>query len=451
MRVCMFVYNPLSNDSRVFREAGALVAQGHSVDLIGWKRKEQPAVEERDGFTIRRIFRDPINKRVVRFFSRAWRLANRLPGDVARRALPSLRQRWPAPQDRPAAPASRWPSPQKRRSLLYRQMMLLDYSRRALKLIEELPSFDVFHAHDLNTLPLAAAAARRRGSPLVYDSHEIFIERQMVSPMERRIWRRIEQRLIRRADRVITVCDPIAEELARRYGIETPMVLLNCPDLPERIPEGSSERLRRKAELNGSEEPIVLYQGMIQPERGVEHLVEAAKQLDRGAIVMMGTGVSMAELQETIDAEGLGDRVRLTGPVPPEELLSYTAGATIGVAPIDGKSLNAYWISPNKLFEYLAAGLPVVATRMPVMEKVVEEHEVGLLCDPGDPDGLADAINRLLGDGELYERLRANAIAASKIFNWQQESKKFLALYEEMAALSRQSSAGGAEGEPAPH
>jgi glycosyltransferase involved in cell wall biosynthesis len=430
MRVVMFVYNPLSNDSRVFREAGALVAQGHTVDLIGWKRKNQPAVEERDGFTIRRIFRDPVNKRMTRFLSRLWRLSRRLPGNVVRRLIPAARRR--RREAEPADSAPGWPTPQKRRSFLYRQMMLLDYTRRALKLVRELPPADVYQSHDLNTLPLGASAARRAGVPLVYDSHEIFIERQMISPMERRLWRRIEQRLIGRADRVITVCDPIAEELSRRYRIETPMVLLNCPDLPEHRPEASPERLREKAQLVGSNEPIVLYQGMIQPERGLEHLVEAAKQLKRGAVVMMGSGRSMSKLQETIDAENLGDRVRLTGPVPPEELLSYTAGATIGVAPIDGKSLNSYWISPNKLFEYLAAGLPVVATRMPVMEKVVEEHEVGLLCDPGDADGLADAINRLLEDRELYERLRRNAIEASKLFNWQQESKKFLALYTEM-------------------
>ena len=419
----MFVFNPLTNDARVFREAGALARQGHTVDVIGWYRRGLDEVEARDGFTIHRVRAEPPHKRLARIAAEGYRRLG------LHRGVNGMTERMARGEAQPVAAQSGWPGPQKRRSLLYRELMLRDWHRRALRLAKRLGPADVYHAHDLNTLPVAERAARWADARLIYDSHEIYLERWLVTPLERRIWRRIERRLIGRADEVITVCDPIADELGRRYGIEKPTVLLNCPDLAAAVPAGSSGRLDELAQLGGSDEPIVLYQGMIQPERGLEDLVEAAKSLDRGVVVMVGRGVWMSKLQEEIDSSGLSERVRMTGPVPPGELPSYTAGATIGVAPFDGKSLNSRWTSPNKLFEYLAAGLPVVATRLPVLESVVERYEVGLLCEPADPASLAAAINRLLADRELYERLRVNAIEASKVFNWDQESKKLLDVY----------------------
>ncbi|MDX6652326.1 MAG: hypothetical protein QOJ38_1107 [Solirubrobacterales bacterium] len=445
MRVCMFVYNPLTNDSRVFREAASLVARGDTVELIAAHRRGLPLVEERDGFTIRRVPHVSLRLRWRRrrsalravFFT-----ALRMAGNLRRWRFPLSQRDEPprfdpelSPPSQPqASSAGAAPGGARRKSLLRRQLTVRDYWKRTLRLLEELPPFDVFHAHDLNTLPVAEKAARRAGGRLVYDSHEIFIERQIIGSAERRIWRRIEARLIGRADRVITVCEPIADELARRYGVETPMVLMNCPERANDPPSRSSELLRQKAGLDGTEEPIVLYQGMVQPERGLETLIDAAGRIDRGAVVIMGKGLSQAKLQDQIEAAGLTSRVRMTGPVPPEELPAYTAAASIGVAPFDGSSLNSYWVSPNKLFEYLAAGLPVVVTRMPVMERIVDEHEVGLICEPDDAEGLAAAIDRLLSDPELYERCRRNAIEASKLFNWDRESAKLVQLYEELGA-----------------
>jgi glycosyltransferase involved in cell wall biosynthesis len=424
MRVCMFVYNPLTNDARVFREAAALAAEGHTVDVIGRRDRGLAETEERDGFTIRRVLPEPLHKKLLRGAAEAYRKVrprkeaggDASPGDHA-----------PAEGDKPQ-------TPQRRHTLLYRELMLRNWLRRAGRLAAGLPAADVYHAHDLNALPAATKAARRAGAKLVYDSHEIYLERWLVTPAERRIWERTERRLIKEADRVITVCDPIADELARRYGVERPMVLMNCPELRGRdVPPDATTRLRERAGLNGGEDPIVLYQGMLQPERGLDELVDAAGRLERGAVVIMGKGVWSSRLQEEIESRGLGGRARLTGAVPADELPAYTAGAAVGVAPFDGKSLNSRWVAPNKLFEYMAAGVPVVASRLPVMEKVVDESGAGLLFEPGDSAGLADALNRLLSDEDLYRRLQANAVEASKAYNWENESRKLIGLYEELA------------------
>ena len=411
MRVCMLVYNPLTHDARVFREASALAAEGHSVDVVGFHVRGLEEVEARDGFTIRRIRRRSL---------RVWlRRQRRRLGWAWLRLLAAL-GRPRSPQTLPAAGPG---------GVLQRWQKLLDYWWQGYRLARELPPADVYHAHDLNTLPLGVAAARRAGAALVYDSHELFPERQVLRLAEKPVWRLIERLLIKRADRMITVSDRYAEEFVRRYGVERPLVLLNCPELRGRVPaNGSGRSLRRKADLDG-DAPIVIFQGLIALERGLEDLVAAAKQLPEVAVVMLGQGSFIPQLQELVDAEGVGDRVKLPGPVPSEELLSYTAGATIGVAPIEGGSLSQAYTVQNKIFEYMGAGLPIVATRLPGTERIIEEHEVGLFCEPGDVGGLADAIRRLLTDQELYRRLRENAIAASKIFNWEQESKKLLALY----------------------
>jgi glycosyltransferase involved in cell wall biosynthesis len=434
----MLVYNSVTHDSRIFREAAALVEQGHSVEVIGRLGKGLEQVEERDGFTILRVTRDPMRMRLRRR-RRRLRTARfallRTLGSLRRGKLPARRREDAGGPPRTARPdgvvskeGRQGPKqPQRRRpGPLHRLAMVFGYWRRGASLAKEWPA-DVYHAHDLNTLPLGVLAARRAGAPLIYDSHELFTERGNIRPFEKRFWRAVERLLIRRPTQVITVCDSFAEQLAGRYGIERPKTVLNLPDLAAGVPAANGELRRRASIANG--EPIVLYQGKVSAERGLEHLVEAAAGLERGVVVIMGSGRLHPQLQEMVDSAGLGERVRLIGPVPPEELLATTAGASIGVAPIEGKSPSYYYAAPNKLFEYLGAGIPVVATRLPEMERVVNEREVGLLCEPGDPDGLAEAINRLLGDDELYERLRSNAVAAAKVYNWQNEKSKLLDVY----------------------
>lgn len=310
--------------------------------------------------------------------------------------------------------------------LFHKPLLYLDFYWRTYRLIGE-ADFDVLHAHDLNTLPVAAALARRRGMRLIYDAHELYPEVSTLTPVERRLWKLVQGPLTRRADRVVTVCESIADELSVRHGVPKPTVLLNCPPRVE-LADGPN-LLREKARLDDSLEPIVLYQGGFATHRGLPELVEAAGYLNRGIVVLMGWGTLEASLHELVDELELGHRVRIVGPVPQTELLSYTRGADIGVIPYVPVGLNNYYTTPNKLFEYIAAGLPIVGSRIPELRRFLEGYELGLTFEPGSAQDLGHALNYLLENDDAIASMRRNALRASRHLDWQSQEGTLLDIY----------------------
>lgn len=434
--VCMFVYNPFRNDSRVLRAAGALAAAGHEVRVVALRGDGLPETEERDGFRIVRLDNVTLLVRLARGLIAAARRradgadpdgvptrpSTPLPGSVgadrrARGVLESLRAAGNLAFVRIALPAD-----------------LFKYWRRAHRVATKQPA-DVYYAHDLDTLPVAYLASRRSGAGLVYDSHELYVERSL-SPRRTRValgvWTWMEARLIRRASRVITVGDGIAEELSRRYGVPRPAVVRNVPALP---PAAEPPDLRAKLDLL-RELRIVLYLGGFAPNRGLEQLIEATARIPEIALVALGYGQPLYVSALRARAEGLGaaGRVRFAGPVQPEEVVTHAAGADIGACLIQDTGFSYYNSLPNKLFEYLAAGLPVVGSDFPGIGGLVRDHDVGVLCRPDDPEAVASAIRELLGDPERLDQRRANARAAARVLNWGTESRRLLEVFEDAGA-----------------
>jgi glycosyltransferase involved in cell wall biosynthesis len=159
--------------------------------------------------------------------------------------------------------------------------------------------------------------------------------------------------------------------------------------------------------------------------------VLSAHGLDRGRIVLMGWGRLECELRDLIAREGLGEQVTIVPPVPPAEVVSSATGAAVGVIPYEPVGLNNTYTTPNKLFDYMAAGLPVVASRLPELIRFVEQGEMGLTFTPGDAAALATALNEVLADPERYARMRARTHEAGRRYTWARESPKLLALYEQ--------------------
>ncbi len=288
---------------------------------------------------------------------------------------------------------------------------------------------DVYHAQDVTALPGCYLAARLRRKPLIFDAHEL----PLVDPHVTR-WRRLHAlavRLLRIMMRytagVITVSPPIARELAGYGG--PPAVLVR--NIPAYQPPVASDRLRERLGLS-RETRIALYQGNLQPDRGLDGLIRAARFLDPSlVVVLMGRGAIQPELEELIAREGVSERVRILPPVPYSELLAWTASADVGLIIYPpGYSPNVRMCLPNKLFEYVMAGLPVLASPLDAVAEILQTYEVGRIVRSLDPEALGRAISALLADPDALTRMRRNATAAAqRDLRWERESQRLFGLY----------------------
>ncbi len=294
---------------------------------------------------------------------------------------------------------------------------------------------DMYYAHDVSALPACYIAARLRHKPLIFDAHEMPLFERPLSEMGRsRRWLHkllgvLLAHIVPRCAGIITVSPPIVEEIRRRYGVPEVALIRNVPEY-RAVPK--SNRLRQYLGLK-PEVRIALYQGNLQANRGLDGLVRAAAFLEQElVIVMMGEniGTTQAQLEALIVTEGVADRVIILPAVPHAELLDWIASADIGlnVASPD-YSLNVRYFLPNKLFEYLMAGLPVLTSPLEAIVDVVKTYDVGQVLPSLDPADIGEAMNRMLDDTAGLARQRSNALeAARNEFFWEKESLRLIHL-----------------------
>jgi glycosyltransferase involved in cell wall biosynthesis len=313
---------------------------------------------------------------------------------------------------------------------VHKPLMFMDWYVRAYRHVRA-SGADVIHAHDLNTLPAAVALSRALRVPLVYDAHELYPEISTLSRREQRIWRFIEARLIGRATAVFTVCESIADEMSSRYRIDKPAVLLNCPPAVASAARRPADGLRRAAGVEPGV-PLILYQGGFSPNRGLPELIRASRALERGALVLMGWGTLEGELRLLVDELELRDAVRFIAPVPQDELLGWTRQADIGVIPYRPVGLNNVYSTPNKLFEYMAAGLAIAGSRLPELSRFIDGLQIGITFEAGNPADMALALNFLLADEHALAAMRAESLDAAKTYCWERQSVSLERLYERL-------------------
>jgi len=273
----------------------------------------------------------------------------------------------------------------------------------------------------------ADRAARRWGGFVIYDSHEVFLEAGANAgrpAWAKRLMAAYEGRLARRAARVLTVNGAIADLLVVRWRVPRPAVVLNCPPRWA-VPVPPPDRLRRALDLPAGT-PIVLYHGALVPGRGLAQLAAALRQpgLAAAHLVYLGWGSSSAEVAALAAAPEAAGRLHLLPPVPPDELLPWVASADVVAVTIQPDTLNHRLSTPNKLWEALAAGVPVVASDFPAMRHIVLDDPAGPLgavCDPTDPRAIAAALAGLLAlPPAERDALRARCHqAATERWNWE--------------------------------
>jgi len=281
---------------------------------------------------------------------------------------------------------------------------------------------DCYFASDLYTLPIAYLAARLGHARLIYDSRELYssIAALRDRRQTQRFWSYVERKIVPRTDAVFTVNDALAESISNRYSISKPTALLNCPS---RQVVHRSGRLRTVLTIPPGSR-ILLYQGGLQQGRGIDIMLSVIKKVSGGVLVLIGNGNLKSLTLEIIKREGLDRKVFLLDAVPVSQLLEYTASADIGLCLIENFGASYYHSLPNKLFEYVAAGIPVVASNFPEIRHFVESNGVGLCVDPTSEHDVVKAIERLLTDTDLYRALVHHCIQTADRYTWENESRK---------------------------
>jgi O-antigen/teichoic acid export membrane protein/glycosyltransferase involved in cell wall biosynthesis len=291
---------------------------------------------------------------------------------------------------------------------------------------------DIYQAHEISALPACYIAARLRGKPFIFDAYELPLSNL---PAHWQHFRWLMQKsltyLLPRSAGVITVSPYIAAYIRTHYHVPEVALIRNFP--PHRIVT-KSDRLRESLGL-GPEVRIALYQGNLQPDRSLEILVYAAKFLKPDTVIVM-MGWASDEVQKQLEAlivyEEVADRVKILPPVPYVDLLDWTSSADLGLVILSPDySLSIRWCLPNKLFEYIMAGLPVLAAPLDAVEDVLKEYGVGQVVPSLAPTEIAAAIEALLADHAALAQMRCNAFkAAQQDLCWEQEQRQLVLLYK---------------------
>lgn len=281
---------------------------------------------------------------------------------------------------------------------------------------------NVICAIDLDTILACYYVSVLRRKKRVYDAHELFTEMKEVitRPSVKKTWMRIEKFTVPKFKYGYTVSYSIAEEFKKRYGVDYAVI----KNLPHKKPAHQAIKQQDK---------FFLYQGAINEARGLENLVMAMKHVN-AILFMYGDGNIFDKIKSLVKTNGLQHKIQLKDKVLPEELDAITPGAYIGINLVEPRGLNQLYSLANKFFDYIQAGIPQLTMNFPEYKKVNDAYEVAVLINTVTVNEITTALNLLLNDAVLYERLKNNCRQAKGIFTWQQEEKHLLSFYENLFA-----------------
>ncbi len=467
MKIAAIVFNSVSHDARVLKEAESLAKAGHQVTLIGIcdNRNQRQLEPVFPGFEIRRV--------VWRFFmvrrgllwlglfsalamlayAGLWVLFLRLPPNsknfvyqctfifctvffplllsafALRTGIRFCRKPAAAQQSVPDKKVSPRSALDFIRGQIHKTFTIKAVEAAIYSELKKIRP-DAVHCHDLTTLPVGVKWKRRNGGKLVYDSHEIFEKTAGLSEIRSRYWEYLQNNLAKYADAFITVNNSIAEYLNLKYKqLPKAVVVMNAAKYTEKLPQYDG-RLHAAAGVD-RDVSILLYQGGFSKHRGLEKLIHAGVLLPKNwVLVMMGWGA----LQESLlSAAKLIDpaekKIRFLPGVPQKELPLWTQGGALGIIPYENVCMNHWFCTPNKIWEYTSAKVPLLVSPFPELKRIIETHQVGWLLDEIlTGENISAAVGRITCGG-LAEK-RENCLRFAEQDNWSVYEKRLTAIYE---------------------
>ncbi|MFZ4785588.1 MAG: glycosyltransferase [Flavobacteriales bacterium] len=283
---------------------------------------------------------------------------------------------------------------------------------------------DVILANDLDTLLPAYLVSRMRGKKLVYDSHEYFTEAEGLTgrSFQKNIWLRIERDIFPKLKYAYTVNESIASIYRELYKVDV-KVVRNMPR------KSSPPQVTRSSKQLPEDKTIFLLQGAyIDPDRGAAEAVEAMALVDNALLLIIGSGRALTDLKQIVSTKSLQEKVWFFDKMPASELREYTACADFGLS-LDKPLHENYRLSlPNKLFDYIHAGIPVLVSALPELERIIRTYQVGWIIDEITPEKVAAAMMKAISSSDKAQ-FKANCLFASEDLNWEKEEEVLRSIY----------------------
>lgn len=296
-----------------------------------------------------------------------------------------------------------------------------------LKLIQYRPH--LIHANDLDTLPAALLAGKIIRKSVLFDAHEYFSTAgRDVGALGSKLLFWLERTLVKKADKVVTVSQHLAKSMATDLQIEQPTIVMNAAPY---IDTSAMDAGEWATEFTGKK--IVLFHGRYVQDRSLPEAILAAKYLpDDIVMVFRGYGPLEDELRALVNKENLSKKVHFVPPVPMFDLVRSAVGADIGIFPCNSALRSKLYAAPNKVFEYMMAGLPFVATDTPEIRRLLGEHDIGAVFIPDDPQDTARAIVELLEKPAELAKMQERCLEIAHSFSWEVEGAKLLQVYAQL-------------------
>jgi len=415
----MIVMNPCVHDSRVIKEAESLAGAGYCIRVVCLMHEGVPQQEFINGVEYYRVYyRIPFNLKYKKIKFNA--------ADNTQKTTSLFRKIY-----------------LKLMGILYyfakKLIPFIKYHLTYFSVKNAILSFspDSIHAHDLVTLPTAVTIGKKLNIPVVYDAHELEEHRMPVQNfIIRSLVVYLERKYIPYTSGTITVSNSIAQYLANKYKINEPIVVYNSPDIyPDDKPITDV-----KTELNLPHDiPLIVYVGRAQASRGVEELLQAMQYLPNYHLVFVGPKVDRfhSKFIQIVEDLKVSDRISFLPPVSIRHVVPYISTADLGVYFLQNTCLNHYYAMPNKIFEMVLAGLPVVGPDLFDIKQFLDKTKTGIIVDQTKPELIAEAISEAFAKKDI---LKPSPEALGRLieqYGWGAQAKKILQLYVKIYAVNK--------------
>lgn len=377
LSVASIVINNFTNDSRVLKEAKTLQNNNYDVTVVALHEEPLEEFEQVENFNVHRI----------KLTSRSWSKN--------------------------------------------KAVQIIKYIEFIVRVTKKYRQNDIIHCHDLNALPIGVIIKKifNRKTFVVYDAHEYETETNGLKGIRKKAVKFLEKLLIKHADVIITVSESIADAYSRLYQIKKPYLILNTPPYRKLL----KKDLFRKEFKISDHQKIFLYQGKLSKGRGIEILLEAFSQFEKNEniIIFMGYG----PLEDIIKETAINSpNVFFKDAVSPEVILDYSASADYGLSFIEDLCLSYRYCLPNKIFEYIMAGVPVICSNLPEMRRFVEDFKLGVVAESTTVVGIKNAIEKITHNTQHQNK--ENLSKARKQYCWETQEKVLLDIYKNLKPLA---------------